>query len=145
MHLRIAVNFAGRRLQNLCPATLGEPQHIDRAQHRRLHRLDRIVLVVARSGRAGQVENLVDLEHDRLRDIVPNQIEIRPVQEMGDICLLACEKIVDADDVVPVIDEPLAQMRAEKTGPAGDENAIDLRHVRKLEVDGKNCPYTTQV
>ena len=50
MDLRIAVDFAGRGLQDFRPAALGQAQHVDRPHHRRLHRLDGVVLVVARRG-----------------------------------------------------------------------------------------------
>jgi hypothetical protein len=47
---------------------------------------------------------------------------------MRDVRLLAREKVIDAHDVVPLLDEPLAEMRTQKPGPAGDKNAINLRH-----------------
>ena len=49
--------------------------------------------------------------------VVPQQLEIRPVEQMGDVGLLAGEEIVEANDVVSLIDQPLAQMRAEKPAP----------------------------
>jgi hypothetical protein len=39
---------------------------------------------------------------------------------MRDVRFLAGEKVIDADNVVPVVDEPLAEVRAQKTGAAGD-------------------------
>ena len=102
MDLGIAVDFAGRGLQDFRPAAFGHAQHVDRAQHRGLDRLDRVVLIVAGRGGAGEVVDLVDFQQDRLRDVVPDQLEIRPVEQMGDVRLLAGEKIVEADHVVPV-------------------------------------------
>ena len=128
MHLRVAVHFAGRGLQDFRPATLGDPQRVDRPQDRSLHRLDRVVLVMAGGGRAGQVVNLVHLENDRLRHVVPHEIEIRPAQQVGDVRLLAGEEIVQADHVVTLLDQPLAQVRTEKPGTAGDQNALNLGH-----------------
>jgi hypothetical protein len=71
---------------------------------------------------------LIHIQHERLRDVMPHEIEIRMLEQMGDIRLLAGKKIVDADDVVPSFDQPFAQMRPKKPGAAGDENAMDLRH-----------------
>ncbi len=88
--------------------------------HRGLHGLDRIVLIVARRGGAGQIEYLVHLEHDRLGDIVPDQVEVRPIEQVGDVCLLAGEKVIEAHHVVAVVDEALTQMRTKKAGAAGD-------------------------
>ena len=53
------------------------------------------------------------------------QLEIRPVEQMRDVGLLAGEEIVEADDVVSLLDQPLAQMRAQKAGPAGHQNAFE--------------------
>ena len=37
--------------------------------------------------------------------------------------LLAGEEVVEADDVVPLRDQPVAQVRAEEAGAAGDEDS----------------------
>ena len=42
--------------------------------------------------------------------------------------LLAGEEVVQADHVVPLLDQPLAEVRAEKAGPAGHQNSFELRH-----------------
>jgi hypothetical protein len=39
-----------------------------------------------------------------VNDIMPQQLEIGPLQQMGDICFLAGEEVIDANDVVPQID-----------------------------------------
>ena len=124
----IAIDFAGRGLQHLGPAALGHAQHVDRPHHRRLHRLDRVELIVARRGGAGEVVDLIDFQPDRLRDVVPDQLEVRPAEQVRDVRLLAGEEIVEADDVVPLVDEPFAQVRAEKARAAGDENASRSAH-----------------
>ena len=56
---------------------------------------------------------------------MPHQIEIRPAEQVGDVRLLAGEEIIEADHVVPLLHQPLAEVRAEKTGPAGDQNAFE--------------------
>ena len=99
------------------PSTLIAPMH------RGLHRLDGVVLVVARRGGAGQVVDLVDFQEDRQRDVVADQFEVRLAQQVGDVRLLAGEEVVQADHVVAFVDQPLAEVRAEKAGPAGDQNA----------------------
>jgi hypothetical protein len=40
------------------------------------------------------------------------------LEEMGDVVLPSGEEIVDAENVVPLGDEPLAQKRAEESGAA---------------------------
>jgi hypothetical protein len=59
---------------------------------------------------------------------VSDQLEVRFVQQVRDISLLAGEEIIEANHVVTLLDEPLAQVRAEEPGTAGDQNAFDLRH-----------------
>ena len=59
MHLRIAIDLTRRCLQNFCSATLGHAKHIDGPHHGCLHRLDRVVLVVARCGRTGKVVDFI--------------------------------------------------------------------------------------
>ena len=128
MDLRVAVDFAGRGLQDLGPAAFGHAQHVDRAQHRGLHGLDGVVLVMAGRGRTGQIVDLVNLQPDGQCDVVADQFEIRPRQQVADVGLLAGEEVVQADDVVTVGDQALAEMRAEKAGPAGDQDSLDRPH-----------------
>jgi hypothetical protein len=54
---------------------------------------------------------------------VPHELEVALLQEMRDIPLPAREIIVETDDIVPLVHEPLAEMRAEKSGSAGNQYA----------------------
>src|ERR1700694_5306924 len=55
MDVGIAVYLAGGRLQNARVQALGETQHVDRSNDARLRRLNWIMLIVARRGRAGEI------------------------------------------------------------------------------------------
>jgi hypothetical protein len=68
---------------------------------------------------------------------MPHELEIRPIQEMGDVCLLAREEIIETDHVVFLLDQSLAEVRPEKAGAAGDENSLKRRHV--LVLVGGSC------
>ena len=125
MDFGIAVNFAGAGLQDPRAAAFGDSQHVDRAEHAGLDRLDRIELVVPGGGRTSHVVDLVDLQKDRQRDVVPNQLKVRFAQQMRDVRLLAGEEIVQADHVVAHRDQPFAEVGAQKTGAAGDKNSLD--------------------
>ena len=81
-----------------------------------------------RCRRAGEVVDLVDLQPQRLDDVVAEELEVRLREEVGDVRLLAREEVVDADHVVTCIDEPLAQMAAEEAGATGDEDPLEGRH-----------------
>ena len=76
MLLGIAVDLAGRGQQDARAHALGQPQHVDRAHHAGLDGLDRIVLVVHRRGRAGEMKDAIDFEQDRLDDVVADEFEV---------------------------------------------------------------------
>jgi hypothetical protein len=124
MQGRVAIDLRGRGLQDLRLHPLRQPQHVDGADDAGLGRLHRIELVVDGRGRAGEVVDLVDLDKKRMRHIVPHRLEQRRRQQMRDVVLAPGEVIVDAQDVVPLRQQPLAQMRAEKPGAAGHQNAL---------------------
>jgi hypothetical protein len=48
---------------------------------------------------------------------------------MSDVGFLAGEEVVQTNYVVPFLDQSLAEMRTEKTGPAGNENTLKRRHL----------------
>ena len=52
-----------------------------------------------------------------------HQLEVRGVQQVQDTVFGAGEEIVEADDIVAVVQQALAQMRAEEAGAACDEGA----------------------
>ena len=91
--LGIAVDLAGRGLQHLGAAALGHAQHVDRPHHRGLHGLDGVVLVVARRGRAGQIVDLVHFQPDRQGDVVADQLEVGPVQEVATLDFWLVKKL----------------------------------------------------
>ncbi len=122
MHFRIAVDFAGRGLQDARLDPLGQAQHVDGAVHAGFGGLHRVVLVVHRAGRAGQVENAVHLDVQREGDVVAHQLEIRLVQQLQQVVLAAGEVVVDAQHVVAAPDQAVAQVRAEETRTAGHQH-----------------------
>ena len=58
-------------------------------------------------------------------NVVADQLEIRLVEQMLNVELLAGEEVIDADDVVALGYETVTQVRAEKSGAAGDEDAFN--------------------
>ena len=127
MDLGIAVDLAGRGLEDPRVQSLGEPEHVDRAHHRGLDRLDRVVLVVTRCGRAGEVVDLVDLDLVRIDHVVADELEVRATDEMLDVGFLTREEVVEADHLVALLDQTVAEMGAEKAGTAGDEDPLEHR------------------
>ena len=47
---------------------------------------------------------------------------------MADVLLVAGKKIIQADDIMPLLDQTIAKMTAQKPGSSGDQNA----HLRFL-------------
>ena len=88
---RVAIYLAGRGLEDARAAAPGEIEHVDRAVHGGLHGLHGVVLVVHRARRAGEVEDAVHLQAQRLRHVVADELEIGLVQQMRDIRLGAGE------------------------------------------------------
>lgn len=78
-----------------------------------------------RSGGACHVVDLVHFQKDWQRHIVTNQLEIGSFEQMDDVRFLAREKIVETDHIMAVVDQSFAEMRAEKTGTASNENPMN--------------------
>jgi hypothetical protein len=76
-----------------------------------------------------EVVDLVHFQPDWLSDIVSHEFEIRQLQQMRDVRFLAREKVIEADDIVALGDEPFAEVRTEKPGAAGHQDAFNLRQV----------------
>ena len=130
MHIGIAVHLAGAGVQDAGAHALGKPQTVDRTHDAGLHGLDRVVLVVPRRGRAGEVVDLVHLEAERIHHVVAHQLEVVAVEQVIHVALLAGEEVVEADHVVPFAHQPVAEVRTQESGAASDENP--LQHFPKV-------------
>src|SRR5690606_6949674 len=122
MHARVAVDLARRGLQDLRLRPSGKPEHVDCTVHARLRRLHGIALVVHRRRRACEVVDLIDLDVDRKRYVVANELEARVIEQMRDVEAGARVEVVEAKDDVPLAEQPVAGMGAEKARAAGHEH-----------------------
>ena len=120
---RVAVDLAGRGLKDRHTQTFGEAQHVDRAVHAGLGRLDRIVLVMDRGGRAGEVEDRVHFDKQRETHVMAHEFEPRMLRQVIDIALVPSEQIVDAQNLVPAREQAVNQVRAKEARASGDKNA----------------------
>ena len=84
------------------------------------------MLVVDRRGRAGQIVDLVDLDKERKGHVVAHELEARIAEEMLDVLLGAGEKIVEAENFVPIA-ESRRSTRCEPRNPAPPVTRIRLR------------------
>jgi hypothetical protein len=65
-----------------------------------------------RRRRAREIVYLVNLELEGIRHIMPHQLESRIPEQMRDVFLPPREKIVKADNIMPLPHELVAKMRA---------------------------------
>jgi hypothetical protein len=63
---------------------------------------------VDRRSRASEIEDLVDLNEQRMGDVVTEQLEGLVAEQMLDIASGAGEEIVDAEDLAAGIEQVLA-------------------------------------
>ncbi len=103
VHLGVAVDLGGGCLQDAGLHPFGHAQHVDHAHDAGLDGLDRVVLVVHRRGGAGQVVDAINLQEDRLDDVVTDQLEAVAVHQMDDVVFAAGEEVVQTDDIVSFI------------------------------------------
>ena len=60
---------------------------------------------------------------------------MRVIEQMDDVVLAAGEIVVDAQNVVAIAQQSLAQMRTEESGPSCHQNALSCQsHVRNSQV-----------
>jgi hypothetical protein len=78
---------------------------------------------------AGQVVDLVHLDIQREGHVVAHQLEIRVVQQVHDVAPRRGVEIIDAEHVLALGQQPLAQVRAEEAGAAGDQDAFAHRAI----------------
>ena len=76
----ITVYFRCRGLKNSGPKSFGQAQHIDRAVDIDLGGLHRIILIVNRRSRTGQVINFVHFQIKGKGNIMSNQLEVGILQ-----------------------------------------------------------------
>ena len=123
MHLGITIDFGSRGLENPRTHPLGQAKAVDRTHDRCLGSLDRIVLVVRRRGRAGEVVNLIHLKLEGLNHIVPHELKVRVAHQVQHIALTTREKVVHANDLVALVEQTLTQMGSQKTRTSGDQDS----------------------
>ena len=68
--------------------------------------------------------NPVDLQLDRLRDVVADELKTRMANPAGDVGLAPGEVVIQTDHLIAGFHQPVDQMRTQEAGTAGDE--VDL-------------------
>src|SRR6056297_22610 len=91
----IAVDLTGRSLEDLALEALGQAEHVDCALDRSFRRLNWVVLVMHRRGRAGEIVDLVDLHIEWEGYVVTHELEAGMIVQMINIALVAGEEVVE--------------------------------------------------
>ena len=79
------------------------------------------------------VVDLVNFQKNRKGHIVADQIKIGFSDEVGNVGLLRREEIIEADHVVPFVDQSLADVRSEKSCPAGYQDTLSLLSWHRMD------------
>jgi len=117
VHCGIAVYLARRRLQDLDPQSLRKTEQVDRAVDAGLGGLNWIELIVHWRRRTRKIVDLVGLHVERECHVVPQDLEHRVMEQVRDVPTGAGVETVHADDFAAVGQQPLAQVRTEKSRP----------------------------
>jgi hypothetical protein len=125
----VTIDLRGGSLKNPALQPFGKAKHIDGPMNARFRRLYRVMLVVNRGRRAGEIVNFIDLEIKREGDVMSKQLEAWVTDEMLDIALASREEVVEADDFMPVGEKPVAEVRSEKSRSTRNQYGLTRNHV----------------
>ncbi len=112
VHERVAVHLGGRGEEEGRPLGLGQPEPVVRAEAADLQDLDGDALEVDRRGGTGEVHDHVDgAGHPQVRaDVVLDEGEPAPTEQLLDVGDRAGDEVVDRDDVVTAVEQRPAQV-----------------------------------
>src|SRR5581483_8589231 len=107
-----AVDLAGRGQEVAGALRQRQSDRLDRAEAADLERLDAQSQVLRRRRRTGQVHDEVDraVDVDAGGDVPPDEGEVGPADQVGDVVLPAGAEVVDADDIIPPVDQRVADV-----------------------------------
>ncbi len=91
--------------------------------------------------RACQIVDFIHFGMVWIRDVMPDKLKMFMLKERAKGHLLTRKEVVYANDVVAHLQEALAQMESQKTGPARHENAFEWTYM----LHGVHDPITIQV
>jgi hypothetical protein len=124
MYSWVPIHLTGGCLEDASAAATREAKHIDRTVDTDLRRLHRIKLVMNGAGRAGEIENLVDFNIERMGHVVTHHLEISVVEKMSNIAACSGVVVVNAEHFAVGSKQPFTKKAAEKTGRSGHEDAF---------------------
>lgn len=96
--------------------------------------LDRVEFVVDGGGRAGEMVDLVDLEEERLYDVVADELEPGVPKMVHHVFFPPREEVIHNDHTVPSLDQTVHKVRADEPGTAShhDPEPLPFQSKRNL-------------
>lgn len=79
---------------------------------------DRIVHVMRRRCRTGQMVNLIHFDEQRIDDVMVNELEVLVTEPMLDVTLATGKKVVRNDNLMALHHQVVGQVRSNKTSTA---------------------------
>src|SRR5471030_1330235 len=95
-----------------------------RAKRADFERRNRQLQIIDRARGGSEMEIVIEFffrQKNEARDVVLDEGEILVAGEVFDVLEIASNEIIDRDDAMPFGEQPVGQMRSEKTGTAGDD------------------------
>src|SRR5207247_1908797 len=129
VHLRVSVDLARRGEQEPRALELRQTECVVCPVRARLERQERLTHVVDRARERGEVVDVVDrlVDLDVIGDVAAAEDEF-VVPQVLEILERARLEVVDADHAIPLAEQVLAEMGAEKTGSAGHDSGRHHGH-----------------
>lgn len=131
--LWIAVDFRSRGEQETGLDSLGQPKHVVGSKEACFEGLDGVGLVVDGASGASEMVDLVDLDQDAIHNVMADELKVRVAQPHADVGLGAGVVVVDANNVMAREHEPVDEVRADKAGAAGDQDALFHKGVQRFD------------
>ena len=126
MHAGIAVYLGRRGLEDPTVKTSSHPENVNCAVYVCSNRMQRIMLVMYRSGRASEIVDLINLNVERKSNVLAYKFKVILTVQMSNVAFRARKIIVDTHDLMAGFEELVAQMRTKKAGAASYKNGLAL-------------------
>jgi len=114
----ISIHLRSGGLEDSCLEAFSESQHVNGTMDIDLGGLNRVVLVMNRRCRAGEVINSIHLDVKGKSYVMAKKFKKRILQKMLNISLRSGVKVIHADNVLSILEKALAEMRTQKTCPS---------------------------
>ena len=122
MHQRIAINLTRRRMKNLRLSLHRELQHIHHTDNTRLHRLNRIMLIMHRRRGTSKIVNLIKLPPKRLSNIMKNETKATIIKNIINILPSPRKKIIKRSHLITISEQPATKMTTEKPSATSNQS-----------------------